>query len=122
MRIKLLVVSLSLASCSNISIPRPEFLAPHKIEIRQGNLVTPEMREKLKVGMSRLQVRSVLGTPLINDPFHASRWDYIYRLEQKGKIVEQQRLTLYFDNDNLARIDESSMPAEVVPVAPTEKK
>ena len=122
MRIKLLVVSLLLASCNNISIPRPEFLAPHKIEIRQGNLVTPEMREKLKVGMSRLQVRSVLGTPLINDPFHASRWDYIYRLEQKGKIVEQQRLTLYFDNDNLARIDESSMPAEAAPVPTAERK
>ena len=122
MRIKLTIVSILLASCSNISIPRPEFLAPHKIEIRQGNLVTPEMREKLKVGMSRLQVRAVLGTPLINDPFHASRWDYIYRLEQKGKIVEQQRLTLYFDNDNLARIDESNMPAEAAPAQATEKK
>ena len=115
MRIKLIIVSLLLASCSGI--PKPFFLTPHKIEVNQGNLVTPEMREKLKVGMSRLQVRSVLGTPLISDPFHASRWDYVYRLEQKCKVVEQQRLTLYFDDDRLARIDESSMPPQSAPPA-----
>lgn len=117
MRIKLIVISLLLASCGNASIPGLGLLTPHKIEIRQGNLITPELREKLKVGMTRLQVRSVLGTPLISDPFHASRWDYAYSLEQKGRIVEQQRLTLYFDNDHLARIDESNMPAEAAPVA-----
>ncbi len=115
MRFKLIIVSMLLASCSNMSMPRLTSLTPHKIEIRQGNLVTPEMREKLKVGMSRLQVRSVLGTPLVNDPFHASRWDYVYRLEQSGKVVEQQRLTLYFDDDRLARIDESSMPPQSAP-------
>ncbi len=115
MRTKLIVVSLLLASCSDMSMPKLALLTPHKIEIRQGNMVTPEMREKLKTGMSRLQVRSVLGTPLINDPFHASRWDYVYRLEQKGALVEQQRLTLYFDDDRLARIDESSMPAQSAP-------
>ena len=115
MRIKLIVVSLLLASCSDMSMPKLALLTPHKIEIRQGNMVTPEMREKLKVGMSRLQVRSVLGTPLVNDPFHASRWDYVYRLEQNGKLVEQQRLTLYFDDDRLARIDESSMPLQSAP-------
>ncbi|MBI5436169.1 MAG: outer membrane protein assembly factor BamE [Nitrosomonadales bacterium] len=110
MRIKLIVVSLMLAACSDMSMPKLALFTPHKIEIRQGNMVTPEMREKLKTGMSRLQVRSVLGTPLVNDPFHASRWDYVYRLEQSGKVVEQQRLTLYFDDDRLARIDESNMP------------
>lgn len=115
MRIKLIVVSLLLASCSNVSMPKLAWLTPHKIEVRQGNLITPEMREKLTVGMSRLQVRSVLGTPLINDPFHASRWDYVYRLEQSGKLTEQQRLTLYFDDDRLARIDDSSMPPQSAP-------
>ena len=115
MRIKLTIVSLLLASCSNVSVPGLGLLTPHKIEIRQGNMVTPEMREKLQVGMSRLQVRSVLGTPLVNDPFHAGRWDYVYRFEQSGKVVEQQRLTLYFDNDRLARIDESNMPQQSVP-------
>ena len=115
MRIKLIVVTLLLASCSDISAPGLTSLTPHKIEIRQGNLVTPEMREKLKTGMTRLQVRSVLGTPLINDPFHANRWDYAYRLEQNGILTEQQRLTLYFDDDRLSRIDESNMPPQSAP-------
>ncbi len=115
MRTKLIVVSMLLASCSDMSMPKLGLFTPHKIEIRQGNMVTPEMREKLKTGMSRLQVRSVLGTPLVNDPFHTSRWDYVYRLEQSGKLVEQQRLTLYFDDDRLARIDESSMPPQSAP-------
>lgn len=125
MRTKLIVVSLMLASCSDMSMPKLALLTPHKIEIRQGNMVTPEMREKLKTGMSRLQVRSVLGTPLVNDPFHASRWDYVYRLEQKGRLVEQQRLTLYFDDDRLARIDDNNMPAQPeapVPVEPDARK
>lgn len=116
MRTKLIFVSLLLASCSDMSMPKLGLFTPHKIEIRQGNMVTPEMREKLKTGMSHLQVRSVLGTPLVNDPFHASRWDYVYRLEQGGKVVEQQRLTLYFDEDRLARIDESSMPPQSAPL------
>ena len=115
MRIKLIIVSLLLASCSDMSMPKLALLIPHKIEIRQGNMVTPEMREKLKTGMSRLQVRSLLGTPLVNDPFHASRWDYVYRVEQSGKVIEQQRLTLYFDDDRLARIDKSGMPPQNAP-------
>ena len=115
MRIELVVISALLASCSDISIPG---LTPHKIEIRQGNLISPEMREKLKPGMTRLQVRSVLGTPLVSDPFHANRWDYVYRLEQNGKLVDKQRLTLYFEGDRLASIDEGNMPAPSAVVAP----
>ncbi|MDD5181489.1 MAG: outer membrane protein assembly factor BamE, partial [Gallionellaceae bacterium] len=116
MRIELIIISVLLASCGDLSIPG---LTPHKIEIRQGNLVTPEMREKLKVGMTRLQVRAAVGTPLVSDPFHVNRWDYVYRFEQKGKVVEQQRLTLYFENDRLARIDDSNMPASSTPPAQT---
>lgn len=82
-------------------------LSPYKMEIRQGNYVTPEMRKKIKVGMSRQQVSSVLGSPLVSDVFHANRWDYIYRLEEKGKLVEQQRLTVYFEGDFVKRIDDS---------------
>ena len=103
MRIKLILLSTLLASCSYISSP---VLSPYKMDIRQGNYVTPEMREKLKLGMTKSQVRYVLGTPLVSDVFHANRWDYIYRLEQHGKVVEKQRLTLYFEGDNLVRIDD----------------
>lgn len=117
MRIKFIAISALLASCS--AAPS---ITPHKIEIQQGNLIAPEMREKVKVGMSRAQVTAVLGTPLIADPFHARRWDYVYRLEQKGKLIRQQRLTLYFDDDRLKSIDDVNMPAEAAPAPSADKK
>ena len=113
MRIKLILLSLLLASCSG-------FLTPYKMDIRQGNFVTPEMREKLKLGMSKQQVRYVLGSPTINDAFHGNRWDYVYRLEHEGNIVEKQNLTLYFEGDNLARIEEGSQTVEPAPAKPIE--
>lgn len=82
----------------------------YKMDIRQGNFVTPDMREKLKVGMTKAQVKYVLGTPMISDPFHASRWDYAYLLQHEGKVTEQQRMTLYFVGDNLERIVDGEQP------------
>ena len=109
MRTKLILLSMLLASCSGLAGP----LSPYKMDIRQGNLVTKAMREKLKLGMSRQQVRYVLGTPMVSDAFHGNRWDYVYLLEQSGRLVEDQRLTLYFDGDILAKVDDGSIPAEV---------
>ena len=123
MHVTLIAVALLLASCSGVS--RLPSFTPHKMEINQGNLVSPEMRGKLKLGMSRTQVRALLGTPLIADVFHANRWDYAYRLEQNSKLVDQQRMTLYFDGETLARIDDSHMPplpAGPVPVIPPVKE
>ena len=109
MRVTLSIISLTLASCGGVS-KLPSF-APHKIEINQGNLIAPEMHAKLKLGMSRAQVRALFGTPLINDVFHANRWDYVYRLEQNGKLADQQRMTLYFTDEELKRVDDGDMPA-----------
>jgi outer membrane protein assembly factor BamE len=103
MRIHLVLISALLASCSAL----PTF-TPYKVEIRQGNLITPDMRAKLKLGMTQAQVKAVLGAPLINDPYHPDRWDYVYRLETKGDLVENQRLTLYFAKDVLKRIDDAT--------------
>lgn len=96
-----LVVAILLAGCSSV----PSLL--YKIEIQQGNVITQEMVDKLKPGMTRSQVRFALGSPMINDAFHNNRWDYVYRLEQEGRLVEQRRLTVFFDEDNLIRIDGS---------------
>src|SRR5690348_9859643 len=98
-RILPLLVLVSLAGCSSV----PSVL--YKIEIQQGNVITQDMVDKLKPGMSRSQVRFVLGSPLISDPFHENRWDYIYRLEQRGRLVEQRKLTVFFEGDKLVRID-----------------
>ena len=107
MRIQIVLVSLLLASCSNMSTYLPTF-TPYKLEIRQGNLVTQDMRARLKLGMTQGQVKAALGASLINDPYHANRWDYLYRLEQRKELVENQRLTLYFEKGVLARIDDAT--------------
>jgi outer membrane protein assembly factor BamE len=113
MRIKIILLSLillssALASCS-------AGLTPYKMDIRQGNFVTPDMREKLKLGMTRQQVRYVLGTPMINDAFHGNRWDYAYRLERDNKVIEKQDLTLYFEGDNLVRMVDGGQFVETAP-------
>ncbi len=120
MRILILLISLLLASCSNFSNYLPTF-TPHKIDIRQGNLITQDMRDKIKVGMTQSQVKAVLGAPLINDIYHADRWDYLYRLEVQGKVVENQRLTLYFEQGVLARIDDAT-PLAVSAISAQEEK
>ena len=107
MRTALILALLALAGCNH------NWLDPYKVEIRQGNYITPEMRAKLKTGMSQVQVRAALGAPLLSDPFHSDRWDYIYRLERRRELVENQRLTLYFEKDRLVRIDDVSMPAVI---------
>lgn len=111
MRTKLILVAASvlLSSCAVGSWLQS--FSPYKMEIRQGNLISPEMRERIRVGMSRQQVSSALGSPLVSDVYHANRWDYIYRYEEQGKLVEQQRLTVYFKNEFVSSIDDSGMPA-----------
>lgn len=106
----LIVLSVLLSSCSYFHTP---VLSPYKMEVRQGNFVTAEMRDELKVGMTKAQVRYVLGTPMISDAFHGNRWDYAYRLARGGEVVEKQHLTLYFEGDNLIRVEEGGKPLKV---------
>jgi len=115
MRLPIVLISVLLASCSNFSSYLPGF-TPYKVEIRQGNLITQDMRAKLKLGMTEAQVKAALGSPLINDPYHANRWDYFYSLEQQGKVVESQRLTLYFEKGALKRIEDATplQPSQAV--------
>ena len=96
----IILIALLLASCSYVPT-----IAPYKIEIQQGNVVTQEMVSKLKPGMSKSQVRFILGTPLVVDAFHADRWDYIYVLKKEGKLVEQRKLTVLFAGDALKRLE-----------------
>lgn len=77
----------------------------YKVEVQQGNVVTQEMIDKLKPGMTRSQVRFVLGTPLVTDAFHLDRWDYYYYLRPSNKATgESQRLTVIFKNDTLVSV------------------
>ncbi|MBZ0090894.1 MAG: outer membrane protein assembly factor BamE [Sulfuricellaceae bacterium] len=86
-------------------------LQPYKIDVQQGNVVTQDMVSKLKAGMTKSQVRYVLGTPLLMDIFHANRWDYVYRYVKAGRLTEERRLTLFFDGDKLQRVTGDVVPA-----------
>lgn len=86
---------------------------PHRIDIQQGNKVSPENFEKLKTGLSRKQVLFLLGTPLLQDPFHQDRWDYIYYIKPGNEPVKQSRVTLYFKGDTLVKIDADDYAPEI---------
>ena len=95
MRIVLLLIPLFLAGC---------FLAPHKIDLQQGNYVDQEMVSKLKLNMTRDQVLFAMGTPLVIDPFHPDRWDYVYLTGRAGDVNRERGIFLEFEDNKLVRI------------------
>jgi len=90
-------------------------ISPHRVDIQQGNAINQEMLDKLKPGMSPSQVRFILGTPLVVDPFHKNRWDYVYRLERGGKVIEQRRVTVIFEDDKLKALEGNVVAAGAKP-------
>jgi outer membrane protein assembly factor BamE len=105
-------IALMLAACS--WVPR---LGVYKLDINQGNYVTSDQVEKLKVGQTRQQVRAVLGTPMLTDAFHANRWDYPYEFNRLGRTLERRQFTVYFVDDKVARWEGDEMPPSPVEVA-----
>ena len=95
------------ASCS-ASLPA---IKPFKLEIQQGNVVTSKMLLQLKPGMTKSQVRFIMGTPLIQDSFHGKRWDYVYQLQQDGHLIEQRRVILDFKDDLLKTVRGDVIPS-----------
>ncbi len=88
------------------AIPNALDRAPlvYRPEIQQGNVVTQEQINQLEPGMSKRQVRFLLGSPMLTDVFHADRWDYAFTFGQGSKPTEMQRVTVYFENDRLVRV------------------
>ncbi len=86
-------------------VPRIPGITPYRIDIQQGNFVSQAQVAQLKPGMSKEQVRLVLGTPLLTDIFHADRWDYVYWREKPGAKLEQRKLTVFFEDGKLTRLD-----------------
>lgn len=94
------------------------FPGVYRIDIAQGNIVTQEMVDKLQPGMTKRQVRYVMGSPLILDTFEPDRWDYFRSLEKDGKPDSRSRVTLYFEKDLLVRIEGDLAPGSRPPVEP----
>lgn len=76
----------------------------HRIDVRQGNFFTAETVAKVKPGMTREQVKFLLGTPLLTDAFHADRWDYVYRNTVAGEVQEARKVTVFFTDSKVARV------------------
>jgi len=102
-----LLFGLSLSGCTSMS----NFSLVHTPDIQQGNIITPEMVAELKPGMSRRQVRFLLGTPLLVDVFHQQRWDYPFTMKKRNEPMELKRFSVYFKGDELARYEGDILPA-----------
>ena len=90
----------------------------YRVEIQQGNVISAEQIEKITPGTSRNEVRFILGTPLIEDPFHAERWDYFYSLNPaKGEMVTKYRLSVWFENDQVSQtvVEGTGLPGAIEP-------
>ena len=102
-------------------------VTPYRIDIVQGNAVTREQIALIKAGMSRAQVRDILGTPLLTDPFHAERWDYLFTIRRQGAEPQRRSIVAFFDGDVLRKIDlpQGPLPTEeefVASIDPVKRK
>jgi outer membrane protein assembly factor BamE len=120
------IASLSTTACSGIHLV-------HKIDVQQGNVITQDEVNLLEPGMNRRQVQFIMGSPMIADVFHQDRWDYIYRMQPGYGEVVEERITLYFKDDELSSTsgtlhpDESgkadtARPKQVTVVVPPEER
>lgn len=90
----------------------PTFLGPYRPDVHQGNIISKEMVDQLRIGMSRDQVRFMLGTPLMSTEFRKDRVDYVYYLNPRRGQVQNRRLTLFFKDSKLERFETDPMPSE----------
>lgn len=90
----------------------PTFLGPYRPDVHQGNIITQEMVDQLRIGMTREQVRFMLGTPLLSSEFHKNRVDYVYYLNPRRGPVQNRRLTLYFKDNRLDKFNADPMPRD----------
>jgi outer membrane protein assembly factor BamE len=116
---------LLLAGCGsmqNVGRSMTNVITPYRVEVVQGNFVSKEQVEALQKGMSREQVRQVLGTPLVSSLFHGDRWDYVFTLRRRGVEPQRRHLTVWFKDDMMDRAEGDTMPSEAEFVSTLEAK
>ena len=112
--------SASLVACGSFndaSAGIAGLVTPYRMDVVQGNFVSKEQAAALKPGISRAQVRDVLGTPLLVSVFHADQWDYVFTFKRQGAQSQLRKLTVFFKGDELQRIEADAMPSEAEFVA-----
>tara|TARA_B110000211_G_scaffold173467_1_gene195957 strand:+ start:799 stop:1191 length:393 start_codon:yes stop_codon:yes gene_type:complete len=109
----LLILMSLLVACGNFG--NMDFPGVYKISIPQGNIITQEMVDQLRPGMTKRQVIFVMGTPLVRDPFHQDRWDYVYNFQPGGGVRGQERLSVFFVEDALTNFTGDFTPTSDTP-------
>ena len=114
--VPLALAAILLAACATFDRYAPSWrsLGVYKIDINQGNYLSQDAVDKLKVGMTQPQVKQLLGTPLVTSPFRADRWDYVYEYTRQGQVVEHRNFTVYFAEGKVTRWEGDKMPETVV--------
>jgi outer membrane protein assembly factor BamE len=107
-----LLACCAVGACSWLPGYFPGFLKPYRPDVQQGNVITSEMVEQLRPGMTRDQVRFMLGTPLLADTFHKDRWDYLYYLNPRSGSTQHRKLTIVFADNRLKSFQSDPMPPE----------
>lgn len=108
------------ASAAALNTPAPSrtqrwlgIFTPYKQDIQQGNFISHEMAAQIKEGLSKEQVRFLLGVPLLTDMFHEGRWDYLFRLQKANGQITTNRLTIFFKDNRVVRFESTQLPGEV---------
>ena len=110
----------SLTACGNLTSfsegsksKLGQVLKPYRPDMVQGNFISKEQLERLKVGMDREEVKVILGTPLITSVMHPNRWDYVFAFKRGDtQLVEQRQVTIIFEKDLLSKINADDLPTE----------
>ncbi len=101
-----IIAALALAGCGLV----------YTIDVQQGNYVTQDVAAKLQIGMTKAEVRQLLGTPLLIDAFHSNRWDYFFSNVKGRKAENRTRLSVFFENDKVASFTGEARPSPPAPV------
>ena len=106
------VLALSVGGCSLPQIKMPDLKIPrvYKLSVQQGNVITQEMIDRLKPGMTRNQVEYVMGRPVLQDPFDDDQWVYLYTMEVPDIFMQAFKMVLVFEDDTLVTITGDSIP------------
>jgi outer membrane protein assembly factor BamE len=110
------------AKLSEIPLNPSGWITPYRSDVVQGNFLSSEQVALLRPGLSRTDVRNVLGTPLVTSLFHADRWDYVFTLKRQGAPDQSFRYTVYFNGEALARFEGDAMPSETEFIAKLDKR
>jgi outer membrane protein assembly factor BamE len=109
------MLAIGLGACTFVDDPLSKLVAninPYRIELIQGNVVTQEQLQVIRPGMSKNQIKEILGTPLVVSLFHEDRWDYAFSIRRHDQPIQQRRLSVFFENEVMKRYDADPLPSE----------